>query len=291
MGTWARFTGPQDDPAIVQGKLDDLHAMFADDGVDGILATIGGLGACQLLDDLDYDLVAAHPKPFVGYSDTTALLVAIWRHTGLVTFHGPALLPQFGEWDGCDPYTWRSLLEVTTRTDAPYELAMTDQWIVERLPWDGDDRRPRRRAAAPRPRAMRSGRAEGPLVALNVATALELATTIHFPDLRGCIACFEETEGVSTTEVLDHLQALESLGVFDDVVAIAWGRFSPITEPIDEDEFCAALLGASARRQSPVVIDVPFGHADPILTLPIGARARIDAGPHVCLELLEPAVA
>lgn len=69
-------------------RLDDLHAMFRDGEVDAVFALRGGYGAQHLLDGIDYDLIRRNPKIFLGYSDITALHLAINKHAGLVTFHG-----------------------------------------------------------------------------------------------------------------------------------------------------------------------------------------------------------
>src|SRR5438552_9447392 len=79
----------------VQGRLDDLHGMFRDREVKAVFALRGGYGAAQLLDRIDYDLIRANPKILLGYSDITALHLAIHKRTGLVTFHGPVVLSRF----------------------------------------------------------------------------------------------------------------------------------------------------------------------------------------------------
>ena len=70
-------------------RLRDLHDAFADDSVDAIFCLRGGYGSPRLLDGIDFELLRSHPKPFVGYSDITALHLAITRYAGFVTFHGP----------------------------------------------------------------------------------------------------------------------------------------------------------------------------------------------------------
>ena len=72
-------------------RLRDLHAAFANPDVDAIFCLRGGYGTPRLLDALDFDLLRANPKPFVGYSDITALHLAINRYAGFATFHGPML--------------------------------------------------------------------------------------------------------------------------------------------------------------------------------------------------------
>src|SRR5262245_5615633 len=73
----------------IQANIDDLHAMFLDAEVRAIISVRGGYGAVELLDCIDYDLIRRHPKIFLGFSDLTALHLAIHRHARMVTFHGP----------------------------------------------------------------------------------------------------------------------------------------------------------------------------------------------------------
>ena len=70
-------------------RASELNSMFADSEIKAIVALRGGSGAARLLNLIDYDLIAKNPKVFIGYSDITALHLAIYTKTGLVTFHGP----------------------------------------------------------------------------------------------------------------------------------------------------------------------------------------------------------
>lgn len=70
-------------------RANDLHEMFKDKSVKGILAIHGGWGCARVLPHLDFELIKNNPKVLIGYSDITALLNAIYAKTGLVTFHGP----------------------------------------------------------------------------------------------------------------------------------------------------------------------------------------------------------
>ena len=65
--------------------------MFLDPGVDAIQCLRGGYGSAQIIPYLDFQVIAAHPKPFIGFSDITALHTAILNFTGMVTFYGPSL--------------------------------------------------------------------------------------------------------------------------------------------------------------------------------------------------------
>ena len=75
-----------------QARADDLNALFADPEVDVVQALQGGFGSAQAIPHLDFDLIAANPKPFVGYSDITALHVAIRQRAGVATVYGNGLV-------------------------------------------------------------------------------------------------------------------------------------------------------------------------------------------------------
>src|SRR5690606_35429555 len=70
-------------------RAQELNDMFADPAINAIIALRGGSGAARILDKLDYNVIAANPKIFIGYSDITALHMAIHSKTGLITFHAP----------------------------------------------------------------------------------------------------------------------------------------------------------------------------------------------------------
>ncbi|HEY0255802.1 MAG TPA: LD-carboxypeptidase, partial [Candidatus Methylacidiphilales bacterium] len=76
-------------------RAEDFNALVADPEVKAIFALRGGYGSCRILPLLDYAAIRANPKPFIGYSDNTALHQAILRKSGLITFHGPNAMEAF----------------------------------------------------------------------------------------------------------------------------------------------------------------------------------------------------
>jgi len=92
-----------------ESRLDDLHKLFADPTIDGIFCLRGGYGSASLLDGIDYSLIRNNPKVFVGYSDITAMHLAIQKKANLVTFHGPVLLSNFTNYT--DRYFQKALFE------------------------------------------------------------------------------------------------------------------------------------------------------------------------------------
>ena len=85
-------------------KLEELHKFFSDSEIDIIMCARGGYGAIRLVNRIDYDLIKKNPKIFCGFSDVTALLLRIYKKTGIVVYHGPMATSDFGD----EPHPSRS---------------------------------------------------------------------------------------------------------------------------------------------------------------------------------------
>jgi len=81
----------------IEERVSDIHYAFSQAKFDAIIAIRGGYGSAQLLNYLDYKLIRKNPKVFIGYSDITALHLAINQNSDLVTFHGPLLMSAFSD--------------------------------------------------------------------------------------------------------------------------------------------------------------------------------------------------
>ncbi len=77
-------------------RAEEIMGLFSDPGIKAILCSRGGYGAMRILDFLDFKKIKDHPKLFMGFSDVTVLLMALWKKAGLMAFHGPMVttLPQ-----------------------------------------------------------------------------------------------------------------------------------------------------------------------------------------------------
>ena len=113
----------------IKSRVADLHAAFADDSVDAILATIGGFNSNELLPYIDYDLIARHPKIICGYSDSTAFLNAIFAKTGNLTYMGPSY-SSLKMKEGQD-YQIKAWLNAMTKS--AYDLVPSQEWFKRPL--------------------------------------------------------------------------------------------------------------------------------------------------------------
>ena len=114
----------------------EFNALLHDDRVQLLMAAIGGNNTNSILPYIDYDYLKAHPKPVVGYSDATALLLAIYAKTGIPTFYGPALAASFGELPPYAELTLQYFTDIVTDpVPLPHRFPTPPYWTDERIDW------------------------------------------------------------------------------------------------------------------------------------------------------------
>jgi muramoyltetrapeptide carboxypeptidase LdcA involved in peptidoglycan recycling len=269
--------------APIEERVADLHEAFADPRIRGIVSAIGGRGSAQLLPYLDYDLIAANPKIFCGYSDSTALHTAIRRRTGLVTFYGPSVLMEFAEFPDILPETARGFVDAVTRPAPLGLISPFDTIIFESSDWDTAIGR--RRAPCPSPRVLRAGSGSGPLAGGCLPVLCELLGTPWAPDLHGAVVLLDTPQKpYDAGQAMTHLGQLANAGLLDSAAAIVIGW--PWSADLDDD--LAELVGTLVSGDFPILFGMPFGHTSPMVTMPLGVRASLD-GARFWVE--DPAVA
>lgn len=255
----------------VEHRVADFHAAWSDPGTRGLLTVIGGFNSNQMLRSLDYGTIERHPKVFCGYSDITALLVAVWARTGLVTYYGPHY-STFGDEKGAD-YTVDRFTEAVTSSD-PFEVMPSPAWS-EDLWWSMPPTR--NFAPNPGPTILQPGEAEGTLVGGNLCTLNLLQGTGFLPDLTGALL-FVEDEGKDGTPVYfdRNLQSLLHQPGGDALAGLLIGRI-PTGAGMTPALLTTIVASKPELRGRPVVAGLDFGHTTPMMTIPIGGRARVQA--------------
>jgi len=250
----------------------DINAMFADDGVAGVIALTGGSGCNRIVDQLDYDLIRRKPKLFGGFSDLTCLVNAIHRQTGLVTFHCPVA---GSEWND---YSVQSFKAVAMNAEA----ALLRNPVAP----PGDDLVQREERIT----TIRPGRAQGRLVGGNLTVLASLAGSAYFPEGRGAILFLEDINEY-IYRIDRCLSTLRLAGAFNGLAGVVLGRFTKC-EPGDgygsltlDEVFDDYFLPLNV----PVFRGAAIGHIKRKLTVPVGARAEVDAEAGT-IRLLQPAV-
>jgi muramoyltetrapeptide carboxypeptidase len=253
----------------------DLNAMFADDAVDAVWCLRGGYGASRILPLLDFDRMRRTPKALIGFSDITALHMALHTQAGLVSFHGSV--------------AWRAL---TSYTLAEWRRVMCEPTVPIRL--GGPPPFERREGQIDRENRVTTlvpGVARGRLIGGNLCLMAHLTGTRYAPDLRGAIVFFEDVDE-PYYRIDRFLTQLWLSGSLDGVAGMAFGKFTrcePSASFVQNRVLEDILAERSRALGVPAVSGLMIGHIDDQTTLPIGCLAELDAGAGT-LTLLEPGV-
>ena len=229
-------------------RLRDLHEAFADDSIDAIFCLRGGYGSPRLLEGIDFELLRRHPKPFVGYSDITTLHLAITRYAGFVTFHGPMLNADL--LGGKQPPTESSLLRMLSGQQLP---------VLEHP------------AAYPLTTLAR-GCASGRLLGGNLSMICATLGTAFELDGEDIILFIEDVNEplYRVDRLLTHMRLAGKLSRLRGVLV---GDVAGV-DVLALNRLLVQELGGLGI---PVLAGWRSGHCDPNLTLPMGARVRLDA--------------
>ena len=245
-----------------RSRADDLHALFADPEVDVVQTLQGGFGSSEMIPHLDFDLIAANPKPFVGYSDITSLHVPIRQRAGFPTFYGYGLMG-VGDKDTSE-FTHERLLNVL-RGD-----------VTGPVPPDPDD---------PYVRAIAPGRATAPLVGGCLWLLLQTLGTPWELETDGAILFFEDTHA-PPYYVDGQLTQLRHAGKLDQLQGVVVGEMNKCDYgdlPRDVSDWRATksiedVLDKHLQPLGvPVLYKLPLGHGKHQASIPLGVRYTLDA--------------
>ncbi len=228
-------------------RLDAFHDLAADPSIRAILFARGGYGVMRLLPRIDWDLLAVHPRAYVGYSDLTPFLLAVVARLGLVAFHGPMVAADLAR--GLDDTERASLLDALAgRPPAPSPVS---GWV-------------------------REGCAEGTLLGGCLSLLTATVGTPWMPDLAGSILFWEDLNEplYRLDRMLTHLSLSGSLTAVRGMVV---GHCRPTDAAEDGDpRWSETLRSAPGPIDGPRAVGLPAGHGAPNLTLALGAQARLD---------------
>lgn len=235
----------------------DLHLFFDDPAIDGIFCLKGGDGAPRLLDRLDLTVIARNPKVFLGYSDITALHIAVSQKAGFMTFHGPMPVSDCIR-PGFTLEEQTALVNAVTRTEPIGEIPPP--------PGGGPVQ------------VLSPGCARGRLTGGNLALICALMGTPFEIDTQDKILLIEDIDEANY-RVDRMLTQLRLAGKLDQAAGIAIGQFTDAA-PRDPDkalpmeEVLASILLPTTK---PIIANLGFGHGPYKATLPVGATAILDA--------------
>ncbi|MEJ5090264.1 LD-carboxypeptidase [Sphingobacterium faecium] len=240
-------------------RLADIHSMFADQEVKAIICIRGGAGASRLLPQIDYQLIANNPKVLLGYSDITALIMAFYKKTGLISFHGAVGI---STWSNTVAKNFENQFFLNQSTQFANPTDKGDNFIQykERIT------------------TLRSGQAEGILLGGNLTLLSGLCGSAYLPDFKNAILFLEEVD--ENIERVDRMFCqLKLAGILDQIKGFVFGKCTD----------CGPASGYGSLTVEQVLNDyikplgVPaysgamIGHIANQFILPVGAHVKMDA--------------
>lgn len=237
-------------------RAKDVNKAFADPCIDGIFCVRGGYGAARILNDINFQMISEHPKLFLGYSDITALHVALNQLCRLITLH--STMPSRG-WDSLDPVSLKSL---TDSLFSPFPAGVAPCIEGEAI------------------ETINPGVAIGPITGGNLSLLESTLGSPYEVDTKNKILFIEEVEE-KNYRVDRALTALALAGKFSDCRGIILGTWADVCDPELEPEKNLTLRQIFEEVVKPfgkpTINNFRAGHIYPQITVPMGVRTRLDA--------------
>lgn len=241
-------------------KAEDINSMFENKSIKAIICSQGGHNSISSLKFIDWEIVKKNPKIFIGISDITTLLNAIYAQTGLITYHGNDIIWGFG------------------KTPSEYdknEFLNRLEKINTKIIQSNRERK-----------TIRRGKAKGKLIGGNIHRFLRLAGTQYFPDLNESILFFESLD-IRPDDCDGLLWQLRHIGVFDKIKGCIVGHNDGLQEKAKEEHQMENILKNITKDMNFPILKVDdFGHNCPNTVLPVGASIRLDSDEKV-IEIIE----
>lgn len=237
-------------------RVSDLHSMFMDNEIKAIICSRGGYGSLRILNRIDYKIIEKNSKIFVGYSDITALLLAINKKTGLITFHGP-VIRDFSRISSADIEWLINLLKGKVR-----EVFVEESQIII------------------------SGKSKGILMGGNLSVICHLIGTPFMPSLRDAILFLEDKDEpyYRIDRMFTHLKLS---GHLDQISALILGSFEGCGRM---DIINQIVFDIVSDIGFPVISGFPIGHGRRNAAIPIGIKVELETENKIVRFLERPVI-
>ena len=233
-------------------RLADIHDMFANPNIAGIICARGGYGAARITDKLDFELLDSNPKVLWGYSDITFLHTAIGQRNNLVTFHGPMLATDVAG-DDFEPLSAKMFEQLFEPTELLYDESISELFVVS------------------------GGIANGVIVGGNLSVLVNSIGTPFEIDTDNKILLIEDI-GEEPYRVDCMLNQLRHAGKLEKLAGVVIGDFADAKSTGDKPSLTLDEVFEDyfANKQFPVMKGFLIGHCQPHFAIPLGVKAELN---------------
>jgi muramoyltetrapeptide carboxypeptidase len=239
-------------------RADELNLMFDNPKIDGIWCVRGGYGVARMLDMVNYKVIRKNPKVLIGYSDITALHQAVYKKTGLVSFHGPVGASTFTD------YSKKHIMNILTNPQENYIIEYAEE-------------NSNKENEIFQPFTIAAGVAEGELIGGNLTLAASLVGTDYDVSYDDKLVFLEDI-GEKPYRIDRMITQLLLAGKFKKVKGVILGVFYNCEANEGDDSLTLKdmLIDRFQYLNVPVIYGMSFGHIDNQFTLPLGIKARLN---------------
>lgn len=258
-------------------RAEELNELIRNPKVKLIMSTIGGTNANSMLPYIDYGAFKQNPKFVVGYSDATAILLALYAKTGISTYYGPALVPSFGEFEPLVNDTYRYFEQYfMQKNELPYEVPNPPFWSDDPVNWL--EKTTEKKLYRNEWITGHSGVVEGRLMGGNVNAMYGFIGSPYFPAIeQGDILLIEDC--MKTASVVEkNFAMLKVHGIFDKVAGIILGKHEQYDDLDTGKQPLDLLIEQLGGRNIPILAEFDTCHTHPMHPLAIGKKVKLDAG-------------
>lgn len=260
----------------IQERAQEFNQLLYNEKVQILMASIGGNNTNSILPYIDYEYLKKHPKIIMGYSDTTALLLAVYAKTGLVTFYGPAAASSFGELPPFVDWTFKYFESmIKSEITCPYDYQMPEFWTDEVIKWDEQNRS--KEQYKNDWICVKPGVCQGRLIGGNLNTMEGFFGTEYMPEIKKGDILFIEDSLKDACTIERSFSLLKLAGVLDRVSGIIPGKHEKFDDNGTGRKPYEILQEVLGETEIPILAEFDCCHTHPMFTLPIGCQVKLDA--------------
>lgn len=260
----------------IQERAQEFNQLLYNEKVQILMASIGGNNTNSILPYIDYEYLKKHPKIIIGYSDTTALLLAVYVKTGLVTFYGPAAASSFGELPPFVDWTFKYFESmIKSEIICPYDYQMPEFWTDEVIKWDEQNRS--KEQYKNDWICVKPGVCQGRLIGGNLNTMEGFFGTEYMPEIKKGDILFIEDSLKDACTIERSFSLLKLAGVLDRVSGIILGKHEKFDDNGTGRKPYEILQEVLGETEIPILAEFDCCHTHPMFTLPIGCQVKLDA--------------
>ncbi len=264
-----------------KARAEDLMNAFANPAVKGVFSCIGGEESIRLLPYIDFDVIEKNPKVVLGYSDTTVLHLMCFK-AGLASFYGPSILAEFAENIEIFPYTAEHFIKAVFSGLPIGAIAKPGLYTGQRIEWLEENKNTQKTMSPYGEFEVLQGKGTvqghlfgGCMEVLEMAKGTPLWPA--YDDLAGAVLFFETSEEMPPPEFFSYwLRNYCTQGILQNAAALVFGKPYRQKYYNEYKTMILKVLSEYSLESLPVFYNMPFGHNQPMCTLPYGALAKLN---------------